>query len=683
VRFNFQQRDNVGIGPQNVAVELKAGETKTVEIEFKCRHFRSDLYEVTATLTVGNEWIDSMETGFVVYDPKVTAGGLKLGFRDNYFRDGDRPVLLSGVNQTGAIFYSGNENPLVWDRDLARMNENGLNVMRVLHFSPFVSDKPTAGVKPLDLKIDDLPESIGRKLDALVQLCQKHKIVLFLTIHDWMEIDLSDDELAAQKQFAKVIASRYRDVPGFMIDIQNEPHIQLPKDATTEADARRNALLNRWAKANYDGAKAGNPNVLVTVGFLQEYWALNKLACADGLDFANMHSYNTIEVLRGDLKLFDRRFQGKSISLGEFGSIVDHDKRIRGEDNPAQDWNRYLLTGHYLFGEGGSFLLNWCWKDMSDVVFPWGVNYTCDGPRKDILKAFRNQSLLMRQVRPAYRAPEVFLVVPMGQLVGAKSAENVRALYAVVDAMLAARADFGTIDDEHLDLLPSSAKLLVYPNSSVPDTASKQLRAFIQGGGTVCAAADASFSDALKALGDAANVRASAGHAFRLHEQNGALTIVLVNPSSSATTVRVSEPGTEAVEVMLNASGTGLARFDKSGKLVAVESEGPVKLADCTIIPMTGHWALFSADGKPLAKSSELVILPFGDGEIDLMALKNTADLMVQTGDVIEGRWRHRHETGTSRIKADALTPFDVRILAAKDRLEAVGSYVAAELMLR
>ncbi len=37
---------------------------------------------------------------------------------------------------------------------------------------------------------------------------------------------------------ARLIADRYRDVPGFIIDIQNEPHLELPRSTAEDGETR-------------------------------------------------------------------------------------------------------------------------------------------------------------------------------------------------------------------------------------------------------------------------------------------------------------------------------------------------------------------------------------------------------------------------------------------------------------
>jgi hypothetical protein len=820
VRFRVLDRSERQIFASDpIKLSLNPQDGQIVETQFKPTSFESDLYRVVAELRIGGKIVDLVESGFAAYCPIVRISSLKLTYKDNYFYIDERPVLLSGTNVTGAIFYSGNENPLVWDRDLARMNENGLNILRVLHFSPFLSDKPAFGaVKPADLAVDRLPLKIERQLDAFVQLCRKHNIVPFLSIHDWMPVELSDEELAAQRRFAKLIAARYKDVPGFMIDIQNEPHLDLPRDPnkmypadvvkawndylktkygtdenlkvawsrsspqerigsipylagtdawddmrTFDADYFRNVLLNRWAKANYCGAKEGCSTVPVTIGFLQEYWSLNKLICTDWVDFANMHSYNSIDVMRADLKLFDRRFQGKSVSLGEFGALPDHEKRVHGQDNPNQDIGRFLLTGHYLFGLGGSFMANWCWKDMDDVVFPWGINYTCGGPRKDILKAYRNQSFLMRQIIPVYEPPSVFLVVPVCSILGGQSGQTIRMLYRHVDALLNAHINFGVIDDRHLDQLPPSAKLLIYPvPMAISDDVYDRLKSFVEAGGQLFITGDISY-DSLRrrnrtqrldelcgvrfvseakhgvdwgngdeaiinveptnaecqdmlfvhklrngqvrytpvpsgmlgnprryALGESVensnvNIDTDGVHQMSIQEANGSADF-LINVSSEARSVRFRPAETELLEITLQPNGTGFIRRNNAGGYSAIESNGPIKISTSIgslFVAAQGCFALLSPDGSGIENARELLVVPFGNCEIDLRGLPALKGAVVQTGDVIEGKWITLSESSDLKIKTTEETAFDIRIVAPKSRLVELGNKVASELMLR
>ncbi|MDH7600539.1 MAG: hypothetical protein QHI38_00145 [Armatimonadota bacterium] len=788
-----------------IRVALAAGSTQSVSTEWKPSRFSRDLYRATAELIVNERKIDEIETGFAARSMSAITTGFKVRWRDNYVCDGERPVLLSGTNVTGAMLMSENENPLTWDRDLQRMRDSGLNILRILHISPFADEK--LRWKDPDPSICNLPLRLERSLDALVQACQKHHVILHLDVQDWAQVEASDAELEIQRRVANIIAKRYRDVPGIWVDVRNEPIVPMPWERksghaqhieklwndwlrhryvsdealraawyvsapegpigfipyaagtrawndirTRDADEFRNYLINRWVEATRIGIKEAAPNMPLTCGYLQEYWAMNKLLCTGGLDFANMHSYNTPDVLRCDFKMFDRRFEGKSISLGEFGSVVDHDKRTHGADNPNQDFSRYLITGHYIFGEGGSFISNWCWKDMDDVVFPWGVNYSCGGPPKDILLAYRNQSIMLRSVRPVYKEPSVYLVVPVDQMLGGRQGEAIRMIYNAVNALLDARIDFGTIDDRNLDKLPSSARVLVYPIPyAIPDSMYARLKSFVESGGTLMITGDVSYGplrkrDRLKRLTELCGVRfvsenysdvgwsngqelcinvepvtaiptgagyrnfvgkgsvyfspqpwfsvgktfratafgearigATGGHAFRIFEDSGARTILLVNPGSKPLQVSISEPGCELAKVSLEPNGTGMVRFDMHGRVVGIESNGDACFGD-TALRGKGHWALLSADGKPLAKSREMIWLPFGPSELVLEFASK--ELAVEAGEISDGRWLALRKEELPRLKASNESAFDLRIIAAPTQLRKLGSQVAAEVTL-
>ena len=97
----------------------------------------------------------------------------------------------------------------------------------------------------------------------------------------------------------------------------------------------------------------------------------------DTQDFANVHHYGALTDMRAIIKMLDRRFDGKSITLGEFGSAIAHRARTSGRwgDTEKESVNHYLSVGHCCLGMGVSFMGNWSWKDFQDCVFPWGINH--------------------------------------------------------------------------------------------------------------------------------------------------------------------------------------------------------------------------------------------------------------------------------------------------------------------
>ena len=531
------------------SVTVPAHGEATVTFDHKPGPQPDDLYRVTVELREGGgRVIDRMETGFTVWDEDVVRSGIDLRWRDNWFWDGDRQVFLTGTNQTGMMFFSADENPLVWDRDFAQMRDNNVNVMRVLHFSPFVGTGRPPQATPLDLA-RPMPEKLARQLDAIVQLCQKHKVCLFLTLHDWMGVNLTDEELTAQESFARQVAERYKGIPGPFFDVQNEPTVgasdnpsdrrlwneflagrygtdealraawgdeapaerlgQIPvasgRDEWTSvrsADYSRfkNLLLDRWVGANAAGSKAGDPDRLVTVGYLPWMWNADKLIGQEHCDFANMHDYVGGNAYPREFKITDRRFEGKGLSLGEFGAKVhpawgetaDPDGFVGVTMKEGELW--FLRMSHYTLGLGGSMLCNWDWKDMTGCVFPWGIVHPGDAVPKDMLRAFRDISLLFRQFQFAYEPPAVYVLVPDEHRMGASEKPVTNAAMALIDVLISLRVPFNVINESSLAKLPPTARVMLWPVPFCPsDETYGLVRQFVERGGFLYVSGDLSY----------------------------------------------------------------------------------------------------------------------------------------------------------------------------------------------
>jgi hypothetical protein len=545
VEFDLSWAGQEEVSPPTAAWTgtLAPGSTVTATQTFAPEKFESDFYQVTAYLFIGEECVDEMHTGFVVWDERVLRNGFPLTFRDNYFGRGDRPAFLTGTNQTGMMWFSAHENPLVWAEDFAQMQDYGLNLLRVLHFSPFSAGgyegRPTNN--PLDLK--NRPEKLVRQTDAIVQLAQKYQVVLFLSLHDWMDVELTAEELAAQREWNEFWAKRYADVPGLLFDVQNEPSVGLParphlldlwnrfllerygsregvwqawrtqerpepfdftppSDAWDEVKAHdlerfKVELLNRWVQENVAGVRAGNPRAQVCVGYLPGLRPADKLLGVQHTDFSNMHFYGSNRDFPRQFKIIDRRFAGKGFSLGEFGGREAHDARVQGQtgDRPQESIEHFLLVGHYALGMGAAFVANWDWKDFRDCVFPWGLNHA-DLTPKPVLQAFRDMTLLFREVEPVYEAPELFLLVPDSHRLGSRWNEVHDAVLHALDLLFAQHVNFGVINEYDLKGLPRTARALLWPLPYCPEEATFQrVVAFVEGGGALYFSGDVGFDE--------------------------------------------------------------------------------------------------------------------------------------------------------------------------------------------
>jgi hypothetical protein len=505
--------------------------------------FTGQFCRVRAVLEVDGKPVDEMTTAFSVWDEAAVAAGPAITQRGNLFELRDKPTFLCGANQTGMMWYSANEDPRVWQRDFETMNDHGLNLLRILHFSPFAKEGEAAksSRNPLDLR--QQPVTTQRQTDAMVQLAQQSNVAIFLTLHDWMGVELSDEELEAQRQWATFWAGRYRAVPGIFYDIQNEPSVGLPDNPGTRAllegwlakrygdldrartawgcpagqplplaldhnapwdslqardlDRFRAELFVRWTAANLAGVRAGDPDALATVGYLQHQTAADRHVGTAGLDFTNTHFYGSIPEYRAILKLIDRRFEGKPFSLGEFGAREAHDARVNGQTGDPADVSvpYYLAVGHYALGLGAAFMACWDWKDFRDCVFPWGINHA-DLVPKPVLEAYRNQALLFRTARPRYRPPEVYLLVPDSHRFGAKTDTLHAGLVRAVNWLLGCNAPFGVINEEALGGLPAECRAIVWPFPYCPtDESFGRVRGFVEAGGALLVTGDVRFGD--------------------------------------------------------------------------------------------------------------------------------------------------------------------------------------------
>jgi hypothetical protein len=538
------------------AVGEKAVQDGAATVEWPLPANAKAFYECSVELRAGGKVIDRMRTGFSVWSPEVIASGPTVRFGKNRFTYNGVPLFFGGVNTSGMMWYSDNEDPLVWKRDFDQMGDFAMNTLRILHFSPFCNqENPASRHTSLDLK--NRPKELRRETDAIVQLAQPNQVSIFLALHDWLPLDLSAEELKAQQDWNAFWAIRYRQVPGMMYDFQNEPGTRLnnadvlrplyeewlakrygslqagldawkasgaePKidfaakavgwnDLRVRDNERFRAwVYARWQKANGAPIKSIAPDVPLTVGHLQNLTASEKVLDTDGIDFTNIHHYGDVTNLRSVLKTIDRRFEGKSFSLGEFGSRIAHNARTAGNwgDPAAESVRHYLAVGHYSLGLGASFIASWSWKDFRDCVFPWGINHA-DLTPKPVLEAYRNMMLMFRPVRLRYEEPELYLVLNDSLRFGPNGNAVHNALCRATGWLIDANIPFGVVNEESLDRLSKNAKALIWPMAYCPsDEVFEQVRLFAERGGKVLLTGDPRFDESrrpqrlerLKALG--------------------------------------------------------------------------------------------------------------------------------------------------------------------------------------
>ncbi|HSV73630.1 MAG TPA: beta-galactosidase [Chthonomonadales bacterium] len=530
-------------------LDLNPGETREVEAAVPVRGLRGHLIRFAAEATCGaTQTTQRIDSAFCIWRQEVIDAGPRVAWEGNYLTIDGRAAFLAGTNQTGMMFYSDGEGPAVWDRDLRMMAANNVRILRILHFSPFAKDgyRGVGAHGPADLAAR--PARLRRQLDAIVLLAHAHRVTLFLSLHDWQAVGLTDAELAHQADWNRFWAARYRSAPGLFFDVQNEPTVDVPNrpdivalwnaflrarygadDAlraawgaralqealpnvplpdlsddwgdVRSADRKRfeTELLNRWVRANVDGLRAGNPRALVTVGYLPTMSQADKILGTRYTDFSNMHYYGSLEVFPLELKLIDRRAYGKGFSLGEFGAQEAHSARNQGASGLPEEPSirRYRQAVHFSAGMGASFAANWCWKELDEMVFPWGLVERSTPVARPWLHTFAQTSLLASFATLAWRPPSTVLLVPDSHRIGPRFDEIHRGLQRAVRLLLDARVDFAVMNEEDLQQVPPETRLVVWPLPYCPsDEAFGVVRRWVEAGGTLYVSGSLAYDSA-------------------------------------------------------------------------------------------------------------------------------------------------------------------------------------------
>lgn len=554
VRVEAWAQDKRLLATEPAVVKSEEGHTRS-EVAFLAPEGQAGLVKLVVTLEEAGAARDRYELGYVALSDARMQEGFEVTFKDNYFRDGDRARYLWGNNQTGMVFCSAFETPLEWEKDFQLMQDLGMNVQRVLHLSPYVVSRlgqPAA--RPTDLNIEKLPEWLERAYKGFAQLQQQHQVAFFISMHDWMEQTLLPEELAAQRQYARVLGGLLKDVPGIIWDVQNEPHLDVlnhpqlvpqwneflrdkyGNQAAFEAawgaeaegielgeapieqrsggwssvrsldmDEYRAFKLTEWVRENLAGLREAGDEHPYTVGYLPNETSADRRAPTEYLDFTNTHFYGDYNSYVNLLKLLDARFVGKGFSIGEFGAKI-HEAwgGTPGYDSiygntPLGGARWFQLVNHYALGLGASMACNWSFKDMNDCVFPWGQVHNFDYVPKATALAGRACSLLFGNLEPVYKPEALALVIP-NQHRRDNSRNWVNAALGTANhALLDLHANFLVADEFRLDQLPSEVKTLIYPVPyTLSDEVFEQLVAFVEGGGTLLLTGDVTFDELRK-----------------------------------------------------------------------------------------------------------------------------------------------------------------------------------------
>lgn len=522
-------------------VTVPPGESRPVEVSWQPQRFGADLYQVRAVLSRGGQPHDEMITGFVVQRPEVLKRGPTLRFRDNYLALNDQPLFLFGSDTYSNVYRSSCENPWTWHLDHVAARDYGFNLYENLQFSnpDYV-----------------FTEADWRQFLAMAQSTQREGLVFMPGYLIGHNVAISEELLQKQAAQCAAYAERFRDVPGLLHYINGDFFLNYDDKAALRklwndwlaakygsAEALRASwgdevygewgamdypapgpagwasvracdaarfevdITRRWVQHHVNAIHSQDPDHPITSEYyLQPFGGLDIRLTIDGMDVANIGYFREpeadIQGLPMYLRLSDLRSRGKSLSLGEYG-VKTHPAWSRANGATAyhivrteeQQKELFMAVAHYGLAMGASKVQNWCLRDASEGVFPWGVFYPNGRVPKDVAYWHRNMSLVWRFLRPKYEAPPVTVLMPDNLRLGARGHLGISAAMATIEALIGRQVEFNVLDEHHIESLTADTKVLIWPVPFCPDDECyAKVRDWVQAGGRLLVTGDLSLN---------------------------------------------------------------------------------------------------------------------------------------------------------------------------------------------
>lgn len=348
VEIEFLDKEGKAVYVTNKPVELQKEAQITLKEIWQPEKFEGSFYKIRASLKKGNVILDREENGFVVMDKDTLKNKPSIGIDKGRFIINNEESFILGVN-----YYESRLGELMWLRpnllrireDFKAMHDMGLNFVRIhYHHSKWFRDYFSQVVKePLDPYFQEsdtepLPsERSLRILDAIIHLSQEQGLIFCMDIFSlvpeemgnpvgWLglkERALDTEKAAIQKEFIKIIANRYKDVPGITWDLWNEPRLE-KRDTQT---------LKTWAEEIIYSFRENGDTHPVTIG------CDSSLELLDVVDYACVHTY-------GPEEFNFNESLGKPVIFQEIWDPagLGIEEEIRQEDELTKDFNAFLNT---------------------------------------------------------------------------------------------------------------------------------------------------------------------------------------------------------------------------------------------------------------------------------------------------------------------------------------------------
>ncbi len=491
VRFVLTAENGAEIAVKEASFTVPNGGETKVEAVWNVPQDAPDYIYVKAELILGDDIVDAETTSVVIWDENVQAKGVRVKAEGTRLTiNGESHFFLGNQNYWGQNGSVTARSPMHFDRDFKMMREYGLRWSRC--FIPFGS------------------EFEKRVSDAIVQLAQKHGIIMYHTPN--LGNTANKKELERQKATMAEIAERYRHAPGLAIDICNEQSVKFtsddykellgqepkPQGEWNDADVQKTyraatKLQCDWTANATAGTHGARPEVPVSAGWLQGWGggntAIEPLIASLSLDFTDRHYYGNPVNMMPSIKDLDLRVLGKPLLVGECGAknhptFKASDPWGNGDDDESYDKRfRYLVS--HAFGMGCTALLSWHWRDPMEGIFPCGLIHSTWVPRPTAA-LYKRMAETFGKLELADNPPDTVLVLGDTLRHTALRGRMIDAAHRASKTLMWLGANYSVLPDSELGKLPPSVKVLIYPVPYVvSDETLQALDAFLRHGGTL------------------------------------------------------------------------------------------------------------------------------------------------------------------------------------------------------
>jgi len=234
------------------------GEAQTVKVPargpvtFPPPHGRG-LYTIEGQLLDGSKTVATYRSGFWIRDTVYLQGGPRLGVNKDYFELDGKPLAVVGTTYMASDvqrLYFEHPNVYVWDKDLAQIHGDGLNMIRTGWWSDWEKLCDEEG-RPYERTL--------RTMEALLMTARRNGLPVQFNFFAFLPDSLGGvnayldpQALRRQKTLISSVVERFHAVPFLAWDLVNEPSFsKFTWQMLPNGDGYELSAWNAWLNAKY------------------------------------------------------------------------------------------------------------------------------------------------------------------------------------------------------------------------------------------------------------------------------------------------------------------------------------------------------------------------------------------------------------------------------------------------